>query len=76
MLAVNNISVRIAIPAITALIMSVPAETVATAVLLSARIAVSIATTVTIISVLTANPVWSVQRVTAGVVNVITAVIA
>lgn len=76
MLVVNNSSVRIAIPATSVLIMFVLVETVVTAVLLSVQIVVSIATTVTIISVLTASPVWSVQQITVGVVNVITAVLA
>lgn len=76
MSAVNNISARIVIPATSVLITSAPVGTVVTAALLSAQNVVSIATTATIISVLTANPVWSVQRITVGVANVITVVIA
>lgn len=76
MSVVNNISARIVIPATSVLITSAPVGTVVTAALLFAQIVVSIATTATIISVLTASPVWSVQRITVGVVNAITVVIA
>ena len=75
MSAVNNISARIVIPATNVLIMFALAETVVTAVLLFAQIVVSIATTATIISVLTASPVWSVQRITVGATTAITVVI-
>ena len=70
MSAVNNTSVRIAKPVTSVPTMFVPAETVATAVLLYARSAVSIATTAMRISVDTAIPARIVQRATAGVVNV------
>ena len=75
MSAVNNTSVRIAKPATNVLIMSVPAETVATAVLLYALSAVSIVTTAMRISAVTVTPARIVQRKTAGVVNVITVVL-
>ena len=75
MSAVNNTSVRIVTPATNALIMSVPAETVATAVLLYALSAVSIVTTAMRISAVTVTPARIVQRKTAGVVNVIAVVL-
>lgn len=75
MSVVNNTSVRIVIPATSAPIMSVPAETVVTAVLLYALSAVSIVTTAMRISAVTVTPARIVQRKTAGVVNVIAVVL-